>query len=53
MESGTCVVMVIVLGLSPDEESECQKLSMWSQQASPCTVAQKLVICVPANLSEC
>ena len=50
MESGTCVVMVIVLCLSPDEESECQKLSMWSEQVSTCAVAQKLVISVVAHL---
>jgi hypothetical protein len=33
--------------------SKCQKFSMWSEQVSTCAVAQKLVICVAANLSEC
>ena len=33
--------------------SVCQKISMWSEQVSTCEVAQKLVICLAANLSEC
>ena len=49
----TCVAMAILLGLSPAKESECQKLPMRSEQVSTCKVAQKLVICVAANLSKC
>ena len=47
------VTMVILLGLVCAKESECQKFSMWSEQASTCTGAQKIVILVAANLSEC
>ena len=48
-----CVAMGILIGLSPAVESKCQKLFLGPEEVSICTVAQKFVIYVAANLSEC
>ena len=45
--------MAYILGLVCAKESECQKFIMWSEQVSTCSVAQKIVVYVAANLSEC